>query len=231
MRIAAIGLVCLAACSTLPFGKKSGGGTRVVGPPGENEVHWERGAVIESFEGFRSYVTGQATAEVAPGLAGACGAPSGAHVLDVEIAHTLPGIERVYVTTHGAVIVSDGQVVATTAAPADCAQVAQEVVAVHAGFWAKNTAFPGNPHHLVVIDRVGTQTRQRLFYHWPIGTLTESFSFVIADEAAPEVARRMRMGREGEELYTEPYGVFHWEAEQARFVPGQKMSRGTREAF
>ena len=122
-------------------------------------------------------------------------------------------------------------VVASTAPVTDCAQLPSEIVAVHAGFWSKNSAFPNNPQQLVVIERVGTQTRQRLLYHWPIGTLTESFSFVIADTAAPDVARRMRMGGEGEEIYTEPHGVFHWESEQARFVPGQKMSRSTRKSF
>ena len=231
MRTTSVVLVCLAACSSMPFKRKNSGGGGYQAPPGENELHWERGAVVDSFEGFRSYATGQVTSDPVPGLESSCGAPTSAHVLVGEIAHTLAGTETVYVSTHGSVIVSSGQVVATTAPVTDCAQLPSEIVAVHAGFWSKNTAFPNNPQQLVVIDRVGTQTRQRLLYHWPLGTLTESFSFVIGDTATPDVARRMRIGREGEEIYTEPYGIFHWEAEQARFVPGQKMSRPSRKSF
>lgn len=229
MRMALV-LVGLAACSTLPWKKQSGVTYR--DPPGENERHWETGAKVDTLEGFRSYVTGVATAEVVVGLEGPCGKPSGAHVLDVEIAHTVPGIERVYVSTHGAVIVSEGRVIGATAPVADCGALPSEIVAVHAGFWAKGSAFPGNPHSLVVIDRVGTQTRQRLFTHWPIGTLTESFSFVIADEAEPGVARRMQFGLGGEELFTQgPHGEYHWVSEESRFVPGRKMSKPTRKAF
>lgn len=227
MRIASVILVCLAACKSMPWNQR---GQYTRPGPTENELYWEQGAPVDTLDGFRSYATGQ-VAEPIPALAGPCGMPASAHVLTVEMAHTLPGIETVHVSTHGAVIVSNGQVVAATAPP-DCTQLPSAIVAVHAGFLWKSGSLPDNPHQLVVVDRVGAQTRQRLLHHGPTGTLTETFSFVIADDATPDVARRMRIGNEGQEIYTdEPHGVFHWDPDQNRYVRGPKMSRSRREAF
>ena|SRR5665647_1767211 len=66
-------------------------------------------------------------------------------------------------------------VVAATVPPTDCAQLASEIAAAHAGQifrW-------GNTTQLVVVERRGMQIRQRQFVHSPQGKLAESFSWII----------------------------------------------------
>lgn len=199
--------------------------------PSENELHWERGAEIPTFKGFRSFATSQPSPTVdVPGLDGPCGAPSSAHVLTAELHREAPEQETIYVTTHGIVAISQGQVVAATEPPTDCANLASEIVVAHAGFWSRGTSFPQNENRLVVLERVGTQVRQRLFYHWPKGRLTESFSWIIEDSTTPDVKRKMSANNDGDHIITET-GPFHWVAAEARFVPGAKRNRATRKAF
>ena len=120
--------------------------------------------------------------------------------------------------------------VAASIAPKDCGQLPSEFVVAYAGHWHSGSAFPQNEKQLVVVERVGTQTRQRLYYHWPKGQLTESFSWIIDDTATPGVKRSVTVVRGGDELATEN-GMFHWNAEAAKYDPGQKMSRSTRKSF
>jgi hypothetical protein len=223
--------LALAACSMIPLKKDRGSSSSSSAPaaPSENVLHWEKGTPIETLPGFRAFATSQPS-PVPQGIDARCGAPATAHALTAEIHTESPGVETVYATTHGIVAVSQGQVVASSEPPADCNGLASEIVVAHAGFWSRNVAFPQNENRLVIVERVGTQLRQRLFTHWPKGRLTESFSGVIEDSATPGVKRTMSLGNDGEELFTED-AAFHWESQAARFIPGRKMNARQRNSF
>jgi hypothetical protein len=230
---ASVVVIALMSCSKLPFKRNNQSSpSGPPSPPGENEVHWNSLTPVASLPGFRAFATSQPAPDARPAasVGGSCGAPAKAHVITAELNRDTPGHETIYVTTHGVAAVSNGQVVAATAAPTDCAQLGSEIVVAYAGHWHRGSSFPHNENRVVVVERFGTQVRQRLYYHHPRGRLTDSFSWVIEDSATPELKRSVSIHTDGDQLFTEA-GPYHWVAEEARFVKGQKMSRAERKSF